>query len=48
MKQILKTELSRAIKNRGMLLALTIGIGIALVHAVHVMLPAYYVNLEID
>lgn len=26
MKQILKTELSRAIKNRGMLLALTIGI----------------------
>lgn len=48
MKQILKAELSRAIKNRGMLLALTIGIGIALVHAVHVMLPAYYVNLETD
>lgn len=44
MKKIVKEELNRAVKNKGMVLALTIGIVIAVSHVIQCIIPAYHAN----
>lgn len=46
MKHMLKVELKRALKSRGMLLSLTIGMIISAVHVVQYQIPEYYRNME--
>lgn len=48
MKKILREEINRGIKSRGMLLALSIGLAISLSHVVREILPTYRANAMMD
>lgn len=45
---IIKEEMNRAMKSKGMLLALTIGITIVMIHIIHYIISFHYANQMID
>ncbi len=48
MKRILKEEIGRAVKGRGMIMALVIGCIISLAHVIQYLIPANQTNLTMD